>query len=116
MAVQTVTPTALAFNTGQVVTQGSGTAIDASKTMEIAYPKDGKLLIIVDSTHANTAATFSASDVFVAAGKGTTALAVGNGIAKAIIVESDRHKLNDGVVEISWHADSLGFVQAYYLL
>lgn len=116
MAIQTITPTDLAFNTGQVITQGSGTAIVAADTTRIAYPKEGKLLIIVSSTHANTAATFAASDVFTASGKGTTALAVGNGVMKGIILESDRHKQNGGYLQATWHADSAGFIQAYNLI
>ena len=77
MAVTTITPTAIALDTDVVISQGAGTAINTSNTMEIAYPKQGKLLIIVDSDHASTAAVFTAG-VGVAKDLGALTWAIGD--------------------------------------
>lgn len=123
MAVTEITPTSLSLDTAQAITQGTGTAINDSNTMEIQYPKQGKLLILIDSDHADTAATFSAGDAGVAVGLGDLEVAVGDTAMKAVIVSSDR-LLQDvglgtntlpGVLEISWATNSAGYVQAYYL-
>lgn len=114
MATTTLTATALSYNTGQAITQGTGTAINASNTMRVLYPKEGKLLILVDSDHADTAATFTAGS-FTASGKGALTHAVGNAAMEIILVESDRLKNSDGYVYWTWAANSAGFVQCYTL-
>ena len=115
MAETTVTPTQLSFNTGVEISQGAGEAINTANTMHFAYPNAGKLLIVIDSDHADTAAVVGAGD-FVAAGKGTTTIAVGNGKSYLFIPESDRHVDEDGNVVLSWAENSAGFVRAFYLL
>lgn len=114
MAETTVTPTQMALNTGYEITQGAGEAINTANTMHFAYPKAGKLLIVIDSDHADTAATVGAGD-FVAKGKGSTTIAVGIGACKMFIPESDRHVDEDGNVVISWATNSAGYVRAFYL-
>ena len=98
MATTTLTATELTINTGQAITQGTGTAINASNTMKVLYPKQGRLLILIDSDHADTAATFAVSDRFVAKGKGTLEHAVGDAAMEIIVIESDRFKKEDGYV------------------
>jgi len=124
MAITEITPTALVKGvTEGVVTQGAGTAINVADTMEIIYPKEGKLLLWVDSDHANTACIISAGNSGVATGLGALTWAVGNGIAEVLLPDSDRHLKKVGLgssafkgcIEISWHADSAGFVRAFYL-
>ena len=116
MAITTLTATALTKETAQVITAGSGTAIDAANSMIVAYPKEGKLLIIIQSSNAATAATFAASDYFTAAGQGALTFAVGLGITHMIVfLSSDRFKQLDGTLEWTWAALSAGFVQVYTL-
>ena len=116
MAITTLTATALTKETAQVITAGSGTAIDPANSMIVAYPREGKLLIIIQSAHASTAATFAASDYFTAAGQGTLEIAVGNGVTKLVVfLSSDRFKQLDGTLEWTWAALSAGFVQVYTL-
>lgn len=123
MAVTEITPTDISLDTAQAFTQGTGTAINESNTMEIPYPKQGKLLILIDSDHADTEATFTASDFGVAKGLGDLAVAIGDTAMKAVILSSDRllQSKGDGdntiagVLEISWATNSAGFVQAYNL-
>jgi uncharacterized protein with LGFP repeats len=123
MAVTEITPTQMSLDTAITITAGAGTAIVAANTMEFAYPKHGKLLIIIDSDHADTAATFTASDYGINAGLGSLEVAVGNGLMKAVIVDSARLNQSVGsgantlpnVLEVSWAANSAGFVRAFYL-
>ena len=51
MAVTTLTAVQLAFNTPSAESKiAGGTAIDAAKTMEVLFPKDGKLLLVINNT------------------------------------------------------------------
>ena len=115
MATTTLTATALAVNTAQAITQGTGTAIVAANTMKVLYPKMGKLLILIDSDHADTAATFTAADFFTGKGIGTLEVAVGDTAMKMVIVESRRLKNDDGYVYWTWATNSAGYVQVYTL-
>lgn len=124
MAVTEVTPTSLVKGvTEGVVTQGAGEAINTANTIEILYPKEGKLLLVVDSDHASTAAVISAGDSGVATGLGAYTWAVGNGVSEIFLPDSDRHLLKKGdgssafrgCIEISWATDSAGYLRAFYL-
>lgn len=123
MAVTEITPTSLVPGTEQVISQGAGTAINASNTIEIVYPKEGKLLLIVDSDHADTAAVISAGDSGVAAGLGALTWAVADTTQEMLVVNSDRHLIATGsgastlkgIIEISWAANSAGYIRAFYL-
>lgn len=115
MATTTLTATALTRNTGQAISQGTGTAINDANTMRVLYPKEGRLLILIDSDHADTEATFAVSDYFVAKGKGTLAHAVGNAAMEIIVIDSDRFKKKDGYVYFTWATNSAGYVQVYTL-
>lgn len=117
MSVTAITPSDLAVDgTAVVITAGTGTAINPSNSMTVVYPKDKKLLIKIESSHANTAATIGVSDFGVAAGHGTFAMAVGNGVSKLFMVpESARLKLATGLISITWHADSAGYLTAFAL-
>lgn len=115
MAETTITPTTMSKDTAITLTQGAGTAIVDTNTMAIDYKKDGKLLIVIDSDHADTVATFAVSDFGVASGLGVQTLAVGSGVQKGIIISSDRHKQSDGDIIISWATNSAGFVRAFEL-
>jgi len=113
MAVTTITPTRLVSDTGVVITPGAGTAINTSNSMVFAYPKDGELLITIDSNHASTVAT-------VAAGYGinaqTDTYAVGDTIEHLIVIgASSKFKNSDGNISITWATNSAGFVTAWYL-
>jgi hypothetical protein len=123
MAVTEVTPTTFAMETDVVATGSGGTAINASNTIEYLYPKQGKLLLMILSSHANTAAYIAAGDSGVAKGLGAYTWAVGNAIYEMLIVDSDRHLIAvgdgssafKGCISISWHADSAGYIRAWYL-
>jgi len=115
MSETTITPTQMVAGTEIVVTAGVGTAINTANTMVIAYPKNGKLILYCDSNHTDTAATFTAG-VGVSAGLGTFTWSVGNGVAEMIMLDSDRLVDADGNLEITWAANSAGFLAAWYTI
>ena len=113
MAVTTITASQLTSDTAFVVTAGIGTAINTANSMTVAYPKDGQLLIYIDSNHADTAAT-------VAAGFGvdaqTTTYTVGDTVASMFVVgASAKNKATDGFIDITWATNSAGFLAAFLL-
>jgi hypothetical protein len=122
MAVTEITPTAVVLDTAFALSQGAGTAINAANEMEIPYPKQGKLLIVIDSDHADTAATLKAG-FGVAKGLGALTVSVADTAQSGIVVSSDRLKVATGlgtntlkgIIELDWAANSAGFVRAYYL-
>lgn len=124
MSVTELTPTPIVQGvTEAVVTQAAGTAINNANTIEIKYPKNGKLLLWVDSDHAATAAIIAKGNTGVNIDKGACTWAVGNGTAEMFIPESDRHLIVTGdgssawkgVISISWAANSAGYIRAFYL-
>ena len=115
MATVAITPTQLSADTGVVITQGAGTAIVAANTNTIAYPEEGKLLLVVDSDHADTALTVGAG-FGVNSGQGSVEYAVGNTIEHLIVVgNSAQLKDADGNISITYATNSAGFVRAFYL-
>ena len=115
MSETTITPTQMVAGTAIVVTPGVGTAINDAETMSIAYPKQGKLILYIDSDAAQTVATFTAG-VGVSSGKGSSTLAVGNTVTSMVMFDSDRHVDADGDLEITWASSSAGFVAAWYTI
>ncbi len=114
MGITTITPTRLVSNTGVVITPGAGTAINTSNSMAIAYPKDGELLITIDSNHASTVATIGADAFGVDAQ--TDTFAVGDTIEHLISIgSSSKYIDDDGNVTLTWATDSSGWVTAWYL-
>jgi hypothetical protein len=118
MATTTLTATDLDYGEEQDISQGGGTAINAANTMRVLYPKNGKLLILIDSDHADTAATFKAGGEnkggFLAAGLGDwTPTAPGDTKLDLIMIDSDRFKDMDGYVYWTWATNSAGFVRVF---
>lgn len=115
MATVAITPTQINKNEGFTLTQGAGTAIVQANTNTIAYPKDGKLLITIDSDHADTTAVV-ASGFGTEAGLGTVSYAVGDTVIKGFIVgDSARIKNASGNISITWATNSAGYIRAFYL-
>ena len=118
MAETTITPTQLTKvgSDGVVITPGAGTAINTANTMIVAYPNNTKLLLTIDSNHADTVATIGASDYAIEAGKGALTYAVGDTVEHLIVVPDQAQVRNkDGNIDITWAANSAGFVTAWYL-
>lgn len=123
MAYTEITPSTVSLDTAFTIGGTSGTAINASNTMEIPYPKQGKLLIVILSSHNDTAPTFAAG-YGVAKGLGAlTASAIASGVLNGFVLSSDRlvtkvgsgSNTLKGVLSVTWAANSAGYLAAYYL-
>lgn len=116
MAVTTLTPTALTRNTVSAdLPIASGTAIDATKTMEVVYPREGTLVLVLNNTFAGAKVfTVSAGD-YSASGVGSYVITMAQDDVRFLILDSNRFKQNDGVIELSFEADTTGFVIALQL-
>ena len=112
MGETTITVTQMVAGTEIVVTAGIGTAINTGNTMVIPYPKQGRLILYIDSNHADTAAVFTAG-VGVSSALGTFTWSVADTVAEMIMLDSDRLVNGDGDLEITWSANSAGFWAAW---
>ena len=116
MATVRITPTDIAVNVEQVVTQGAGTAIVQANTNLIAFPKNRKLLLWVDSDHASTAMVIAGSTWATEKGLGALTWAIGDTVAEILVIGDSARFVNaDGDLSITWATNSAGFVRAYYL-
>lgn len=123
MAYTEITPSTVSLDTAFTIGGTSGTAINASNTMEIPYPKQGKLLIVILSSNNATQPTFAAG-YGVAKGLGAlTPDAIASGVLNGFVVSSDRlvtkvgsgSNTLKGVLSVTWAASSAGYLAAYYL-
>ena len=120
MAITEITPTQISLDTGVVVTAAAGTAIDTGNTIEILYPKQGKLLIKLQAVGATATATLSVG--YGVAG-GANSMSCTTGVSKLFVISSDKSVIavGDGAtpfygcLQITWVAASAGFIQAFYL-
>lgn len=116
MAEVRITPTQIVKNTEQVVTQGAGTAIVQANNNVIAFPKNGKLLLWVDSDHASTALTIDASTWAIEKGLGDLVWAIGDTVAEILVIGDSARFVNaDGDINITYATNSAGFIRAFYL-
>lgn len=111
-----ITPTQLAYDVASASLPVTGlTAIVHGNTDTIAYPKTGKLLIVMNNTTAGAGTiTFNAGD-FTANGLGNLDVAFTQDQVKFIVVSSDRLKQSDGTLSIDYSASMTGYIGAFYL-
>jgi hypothetical protein len=109
-----LTPTVLTANTAQVITAASGTPIVAGATDTIVYPKDGILVIKIESSNDATSASVAASDFGVAAGQGAVTYAATNGVSSLFVVgSSSRLSQSAGTgISLTWATSSAGYITA----
>jgi len=116
MAVTTLTATDLARNTVSAdLPITAGTAIDATKTMEVEYPREGKLVLILNNTFAGSKVFTISAGGYHSAGQGDYEITMAQDDVRFLILDSDRFKQQDGVIEISFAASTTGFVMALQL-
>ena len=122
MPLTTVVATALVNNAaGVLISQGAGEAIDVADEMQVLMPKEGKLLILIDSDDSLTQPIFrgggnsaegGGTKGFLAAGIGDfTAPVVLTATMQMFIITSDRFKSMDGFIYVGWVTSSAGFVR-----
>lgn len=111
-----ITPTQLAFDTPSgSLPVASLTAIVHANTDTIAYPKNGKLLIVVNNTFAGSqTVTFNAGD-FTQKGLGNVDVVLAQNEVKYIVLSSDRVRQDDGTITVDYSTNMTGFIGAFYL-
>lgn len=116
MAVTTVTATDLAVNTASAdLPVTAGTAINASNTMKVAYPREGKLFLVLNNTYAGAKVVTITAGEYISEGIGDYAISMAQDDVKFLIVDSSRFKDFDGYVNLSFEASMTGYVQAFSL-
>ena len=116
MAITVITPTLMVKDEADDITAGVGTAINTANSMTIAYALNQRVLIVIDSNHADTAAIIGVSDYFTGKGQGTKTIAVADTkISMFIVGDSARYKTKAGLISITWATNSAGFLHAFLL-
>lgn len=113
MAETTITATQLVSDTAAVITAATGTSINTSNTMVVDFPRDGALIIKIESSHNDTSATLSAGYGVDAQ---TETYAATSGVSSLFVVGSSaKMKNKDGQVEFTWASNSAGYLSAFYM-
>ena len=116
MAVIAITPATLVTGTMSAdLPVAAGTAITAADTNTFAYPKEGKLLLVLNNTFAGGKVFTIAAGNGLSTGQGALALTLAQDDVRYIIVNSSRHRDSSGNVNLTYAANTTGFVQAFYL-
>jgi len=116
MAVTALAATQLAIDTFSAdLPLASGTAIDAAKTMEVAYPQNGKLVLRVNNSTAGAKNLTVSAGAFLAKGQGDLVQAFAQDDERFIVVSQDRFLTAAGKLSLSFETGMTGFVQAYLL-
>jgi len=115
-ATATITATALVRNTisADLIPSG-GTAFTDASTLEVAYPREGKLLLVICQTAADTKTVTITAGEYLAAGVGAYTFTAPQNDVLYLVVDSDRFKDFDGMLNITFSTSATGFVRAISL-
>lgn len=116
MSVTTLTAVAISKDVASAdIKIAGGTAINASNSMAVEFPEEGKLLALVNNTYAGAKkVTFKAGD-FISAGIGDLEASLAQNDVQAFVLSSDRFKDYEGNLNIEFEASMTGFVKVLSL-
>lgn len=116
MAYTLLTATALAKNTISAdLPITAGTAIDKTKTMHVLYPREGKLVLVLNNTYAGSSVITVSAGEYHANGIGSLAITMAQDDVRFLVLDSDRFKDFDGYINLTFDANTTGYVQAFSL-
>jgi hypothetical protein len=116
MAITTLTATALVLDTVSAdLPVTAFTAIDADKTMQVLYPREGKLVLILNNTTAGAKVFTISAGEYLANGQGAYAITMAQDDVRFLVIDSSRFKDFDGLVSIEFADSTTGFVGALSL-
>jgi hypothetical protein len=116
MAITTLTATALVLNTVSAdLPVTSFTAIDADKTMQVLYPREGKLVLVLNNTTAGAKVFTVSAGEYLSEGIGDYAITMAQDDVRFLVIDSSRFKDFDGLVSIEFADSTTGFVGALSL-
>ena len=107
LTADTTTPTTLAI--------AAGTAFTDATTLDVAYPQQGKLLLIINSTYAGANTAVIAAGDYIGSGVGTLTVVTAQNGVYYLPISSSRFKTGAagaGTVNITFGTSNTGFVRA----
>lgn len=111
----TITPSTMTLNAATTITFSAGQAMSgASGTYEIAYPKEGKLVILINSTYAGANSVEISAGEFLGKGVGAITVTTAQNGMYAIVVSSERCKDFSGNITID-EGTNTGYIRAIYI-
>ncbi len=115
-ATATITATALVVNTPSASFVASGgTAFTDASTLEVAYPREGKLLLIINSTYAGANTASITAGEFLGNGVGAISVTTAQDGVYYVVIDSIRCKDFDGMINITFGTSNTGFCHAFSL-
>jgi hypothetical protein len=116
MAITTITATALTVDTVSAdLPVTAFEAINASNTISVAYPREGKLLLVLNNTFAGAKVFTVGAGDYLSNGVGAYAITMAQDDVRYLIVDSSRFKDFDGTINITFAASTTGYVGAFSL-
>jgi precorrin-6B methylase 1 len=114
-----LTPTTLTLDTASATLAiASQTAFTDASDIDIAYPQEGKLLIIINSTYAGAnTATIAAGDG-LASGVGDYEITTAQNGVYYVVISSSRFKTlaaGAGTINVTFGTSNTGFIHALYI-
>jgi hypothetical protein len=115
-ATATITATALVKDTISAdLIATSGTAFTDASTLEVAYPREGKLLLVIKQTAADTKTVTLEGGEYHAGVLGDYTFNAGQNDVLYLYPSSDRFKDFDGMLNLTFGTGATGFVLAISL-
>lgn len=112
----TITPTTLVKNTASAnLVMSGGTAFTDATEAKIDFPREGSLLIIINSTYAGASTATVAAGEFLSSGQGPITITTAKDGVYYIVVESSRVKDFDGDITVTFGTSNTGFIRAIQL-
>jgi precorrin-6B methylase 1 len=115
----TKTPTTLALNTASAsLPIASQTAFTDASSFTIAYPVEGKLLLVINSTYAGANTAVIAAGDGLSSGIGALTITTAQNGVYYLVVDSSRFKTlaaGAGYITMTFGTSNTGFIHAFYL-
>jgi len=113
----TITPTEITLDdtTPTSIPIASQTAFTDASELEIAYPREGRLVLIINSTYAGANTAVIAAGEYTGAGTGALTVVTAQNGVYYVTVSSDRFKDFDGNLTVTFGTSNTGFFHAISL-
>ena len=108
--------TTLVVGTASVtLTDAGGTAFTDATTHTIDVPKEGHLLVKINSTYAGGNTASVAAGEFLSNGQGALSIVTAENGVYYVLLDGSRHKDFDGDITITYGTSNTGFTQAFLI-
>jgi len=115
----TLTPTTMTVNTATATLPiASQTAFTDASSFTIAYPQEGKLLLIINSTYAGANTAVIEAGDGLGSGVGDLSITTAQNGVYYLVVDSSRFKTlaaGAGTINVTFGTSNTGFIHALYI-